>query len=117
MNESDSDLFAIRKEKFEVLCKEGHNPFRASCKQTHTTKQVLELFETSEKEGKSCENVAIAGRIITFRLMGKASFLKLLDQKGTLQVYVSNNEDTGIGNAAYDHFKKLDIGDFIRSLC
>lgn len=113
MNESDSDLFAIRKEKFESLCKQGLNPFRASCKQTHTTKQVLELFEASEKAGKNCENVAIAGRIITFRLMGKASFLKLLDQKGTLQVYVSNNEDTGIGKESYDHFKKLDIGDFI----
>lgn len=113
MNECDSDLFAIRKEKFESLCQQGHNPFRASCKQTHTTKQILELFETCEKEGKACENVAIAGRIVTFRLMGKASFLKLLDQKGTLQVYVSNNEDTGIGKEAYDHFKKLDIGDFI----
>lgn len=113
MGDNESDLFAIRKEKFDALCQQGKNPFRANCKQNHTTRRVLELFEAAEKEGKTCETVAVAGRIVTFRLMGKASFLKLLDQKGTLQIYVSNHEDTGIGQEAYNAFKKLDIGDFI----
>lgn len=113
MGDNESDLFAIRKEKFDALCQQGKNPFRANCKQNHTTRRVLELFEAAEKEGKTCETVAVAGRIVTFRLMGKASFLKILDQKGTLQIYVSNHEDTGIGQEAYNAFKKLDIGDFI----
>lgn len=113
MSENESDLFAIRKEKFEKLCQEGQNPFRANCKQTHTTQQVIDLFSEAETKGETLNDVAIAGRIITFRLMGKASFLKLLDQKGSLQVYVTNNEDTGVGKEAYDAFKKLDIGDFI----
>ena len=113
MSESESDLFAIRKEKFDKLCQEGKNPFRANCKQTHTTQQIVDLFPGLEAKGEPLNDVAIAGRIVTFRLMGKASFLKLLDQKGTLQVYVTNNEDTGIGKEAYDAFKKLDIGDFI----
>ena len=113
MNEPESDLFSIRKEKFDRLCQQGQNPFRANCEQKHTTQQVVAMFENAEKTGGSCENVAVAGRIVTFRLMGKASFLKILDQKGTLQIYVSNNEDTGIGKIAYDDFKKLDIGDFI----
>ncbi len=113
MSESESDLFAIRKKKFDELCQEGKNPFRANCKQTHTTQQIINLFPEVEAKGEPLSNVAIAGRIVTFRLMGKASFLKLLDQKGTLQVYVTNNEDTGIGKEAYDAFKKLDIGDFI----
>ena len=108
----ESELFAVRKAKFEELCQKGQNPFRANCRQTHTNKQVLALFETAEKEGKSCE-VAVAGRIIAFRLMGKASFLKLLDQTGTLQIYVSNNEENGIGAEAYNAFKTYDIGDFI----
>ncbi len=113
MSDNESNLFAIRKEKFVKLCQKGKNPFLANCKQTQTTQYIKELFQKSETEICSLNNVAIAGRIITFRLMGKASFLKLLDQTGTLQVYVTNNEDTGIGKEAYNDFKKLDIGDFI----
>ncbi len=113
MVESDNTLFAIRKEKFDTLCQKGKNPFRAHCDQTHTTQQVVTLFEAAEKAGLVELNVAVAGRIVAFRLMGKASFLKLLDQRGMLQVYVSNNEETGIGAAAYEDFKRLDIGDFV----
>ena len=108
----ESDLFAVRKAKFEELCQKGQNPFRANCRQTHTNEAVLSLFETAEKEGKTCD-VAVAGRIVAFRLMGKASFLKLLDQTGTLQIYVSNNEENGIGAEAYNTFKTYDIGDFV----
>lgn len=111
--EDENTLFAIRKKKFDNLCQQGKNPFQANFKQKHTSQQVIELFTNAEKSGKDCEKVAVAGRIIAFRLMGKASFLKLLDQKGTLQVYVSNNEDTGIGLESYTEFKKLDIGDFV----
>lgn len=113
MVESDNTLLAIRKEKFDALCQKGQNPFRAHCDQTHTTQQVVTLFEAAEKAGLVELNVAVAGRIVAFRLMGKASFLKLLDQRGMLQVYVSNNEETGIGAAAYEDFKRLDIGDFV----
>ena len=88
----EGELFAVRKAKFDELCQKGQNPFRANCRQMHTNKQVLSLFEAAEAEGKTCD-VAVAGRIIAFRLMGKASFLKLLDQTGTLPIYVSNNQE------------------------
>ena len=50
MEQNENDLFLIRKEKFDALCQQGKNPFRANCKQTHFVKQVLELFEKAEKE-------------------------------------------------------------------
>ena len=108
----ESDLFAIRKGKFEDLCAKGKNPFQANCSQKHTNRQVYALFEEAEKNQRPCV-VAVAGRIVVFRLMGKASFLKLLDQTGTLQIYVSNSEENGIGEDAYEEFKTYDIGDFI----
>lgn len=110
MNENENDLFAIRKNKFDALCAENKNPFRSNCKQTHTTQQALELFNASEKENSESPQVAIAGRITLFRLIGKASFIKILDQKGLIQVYVSKDS---IGEEAYKSFKKLDIGDFV----
>jgi len=113
MVENDNSLFNVRKEKFDALCRQGRNPFRANCQQKHTAKQVIELFESTKQDEQDKIRVVVAGRIIAFRLMGKASFLKILDQSGALQIYVSNNEGNGIGKEAYDEFKKLDIGDFI----
>ncbi len=105
MNENAGDLFEVRKAKFDALCAAGKNPFQANCKQTHTAKFVQTSFDALEQS-----EVAVAGRIVVFRLMGKASFIKLLDQTGTVQVYVAQDK---VGDEAYQDFKKFDIGDFV----
>ncbi|HAW97561.1 MAG TPA: lysine--tRNA ligase, partial [Opitutae bacterium] len=75
--------------------------------QTHTSGEALELLSEDAEEGPE---VSVAGRIVAFRLMGKASFLKIIDRDGKIQSYVRKDE---IGEEEYARFKKLDLGDFI----
>ena len=84
-----SDLFAVRKAKLDALLEAGANPFAATCTQTHTSSQAKALLPEDAEEGPEVE---VAGRIVTFRLMGKASFLKLLDRDGRIQAYVRRDE-------------------------
>ena len=102
-----SDLFAVRKAKLDRMREAGTDPFSANCPQSHTSEQAKTLLPEELAEGPE---VTVAGRIVTFRLMGKASFLKLLDRDGRIQAYVRRDE---IGDDAYASFKKLDLGDFI----
>lgn len=100
-----SDLFAVRKSKLEQMRENGFDPFRKNCLQTHTSKQALEMFDESSEQ-----SVSIAGRIVVYRAMGKASFIKILDRDGQIQVYISKND---IGEEAYADFKKYDVGDIV----
>ena len=85
----------------------GFDPFRANWEQTHTSEKAIGLLPEDQEEGPE---VSVAGRIVAFRLMGKATFLKILDRKGKIQSYVRRDE---IGEEEYKAFKKLDLGDFI----
>lgn len=109
--ETEAQLMAVRRAKLEEIKAKVGDPFQANVNVSHTLQQAKEVFESAGQD--QTLKVAVAGRIIAFRLMGKATFLQLLDQSGTLQIYVSNNEDTGIGSNAYELFKTYDIGDFI----
>ena len=104
---NSSDLFAVRKAKLDRMREAGTDPFSANCPQSHTTEQAKALLPEELEEGPE---VTVVGRIVTLRLMGKASFLKLLDRDGRIQAYVRRDE---IGEDAYASFKKLDLGDFI----
>lgn len=108
--DNSHDLYAVRLQKLENLCKEGRNPFYANCKQTHTSAEAVKLY----KEGVADEEqpyVAIAGRITVFRVMGKASFIKVQDREGPIQCYVTRDE---LPEGEYNtYFKKLDLGDII----
>ncbi len=96
----------IRREKLAALQAEGKDPFQiVKCDVDHHSKDIKENFEALE--GK---NVAIAGRLMSKRVMGKASFCNLQDKDGLIQCYVSRND---IGDESYAAFKKLDIGDII----
>lgn len=108
-NQEDNthDLYAVRMQKLEDLRARGEDPFRANCEQTHTSKEALGLLPDDLEEGPE---VAVAGRIVAFRLMGKASFIKILDRDGLIQSYVSRD---AIGQEAYADFKKLDLGDIV----
>lgn len=104
--ENLSEILQIRREKLAKLQEEGNNPFDiTSFHPTHYSNDVLESFE--ELEG---QQITLAGRIMSKRVMGKASFTHILDSKGQIQLYVQVNE---LGKEAYDTFKTYDIGDII----
>ncbi|MDG1172736.1 MAG: OB-fold nucleic acid binding domain-containing protein, partial [Opitutales bacterium] len=102
-----SDQVAVRQSKLEGLRESGNDPFHANWEQTHASRQAIGLLGEEEELGPE---VSVAGRIVAFRLMGKAAFLKLLDREGRIQAYVRRDE---IGEDEYAAFKKLDLGDFI----
>lgn len=102
-----SDQVAVRQAKLQGLCDSGNDPFKANWEQTHVSQQAIGLLAEDEEIGPE---VSVAGRIVAFRLMGKAAFLKLLDREGRIQAYVRRDE---IGEEEYATFKKLDLGDFI----
>lgn len=106
-NEVDlNQLLQIRRDKLTKLKEEGKNPFEITkFNRTHTSKQVVDNYD--ELEGK---DVTIAGRIMTKRIMGKASFCHIQDGEGKIQSYVSINE---LGEESYKQFKEDDMGDII----
>lgn len=106
-SEQTHDLFAVRLEKLKALQAQGKDPFQANCDQTHTAEEAKALLM---KDPETETGVQLAGRILAFRLMGKASFVKIQDRSGILQVYVTRD---GLGEEAYAAFKKLDLGDIV----
>ncbi len=105
-----SDLLSVRKEKLNRLINTNKDPFKESCEQCHTSVEAKKIFEENEKNRSDIPTVWVAGRIVLFRLMGKASFIKILDQEDVLQVYVSQDD---LGIEPYAEFKTYDIGDIV----
>ena len=104
------DLYAVRLEKLDSLVEAGRDPFRANCAQRHTSEQAKRLFRDGLADAEQ-ERVAVAGRIVVFRVMGKASFIKLQDRDGQIQCYVTRDM---LPEGEYNtYFKKLDLGDII----
>ena len=99
-------LLKVRREKLAELQASGNDPFRITKYDvTHHSQQVKDSFD--ELEGKS---VSIAGRLMSKRVMGKASFCHIQDLQGTIQSYVARD---CIGEEEYKLFKKMDIGDIV----
>ena len=94
----------IRREKLKNLVAEGKNPF-ARTKFERTADSAAITADFAAFEGK---RVAIAGRVLSRRMMGKASFAHILDAKGQIQIYVKIDN---VGGDAYEEWKKADIGD------
>ena len=96
----------IRREKLAELVAAGKDPFQITkYNQTHHSAEVKEHFD--ELDGKT---VSIAGRLMSKRIMGKASFCHVQDLQGLIQCYVARD---AIGEEAYAAFKKMDIGDIV----
>ena len=108
-NEPDntSDLYAVRLQKLQEMRKGGYDPFQANCEQTYSSAQARALYTDNEDDSPI---VKVAGRIVVFRLMGKAAFVKILDRDGQIQLYFKRDE---LGEEAYKDFKRLDLGDII----
>lgn len=99
-------LLKVRREKLAELQANGNDPFQITKYDvTAHTADIKDNFETLE--GKS---VSIAGRMMSKRVMGKASFCNVQDLKGNIQVYVARD---AIGEDPYKAFKKMDIGDIV----
>ncbi len=97
-------LLKVRREKLQELQDSGRNPFQITKYDvTAHSREIKEHFE--EMEGK---NVRVAGRIMSKRIMGKASFCNLQDLEGNIQCYVARDS---LGEEEYKLFKKMDIGD------
>ena len=96
----------IRREKLAELCAAGKDPFQITkYNQTHHSMQIKDHFDALD--GKT---VSIAGRLMSKRIMGKASFCNVQDLQGTIQSYVARD---AVGEEAYAAFKKMDIGDLV----
>ena len=103
-NQDINQLLKVRREKLAELQEQGNDPFTITKYDvTAHTQQIKDNYE--QFEGK---DVSIAGRMMSKRVMGKASFCNIRDLQGTIQVYVARD---AIGEESYADFKKSDIGD------
>lgn len=101
-----SQLLKVRREKLAALQENGKDPFRITKYDvTHHSQEIRDRYE--ELEGKT---VSIAGRIMSKRIMGKASFCNVQDLQGNIQSYVARDS---IGEEPYADFKKYDVGDIV----
>ena len=105
-NKDTNELIKVRRQKLADLQAAGKNPFEImKYDVTHHSKEIKDNFE--KLEGKE---VAVAGRLMFKRVMGKASFCNVQDLQGGIQAYVARDE---IGVESYQDFKKMDIGDIV----
>ena len=105
-NQDINQLLKVRREKLAELQEQGNDPFTITKYDvTAHTQQIKDNYE--QFEGK---DVSIAGRMMSKRVMGKASFCNIQDRDGNIQCYVARDS---IGEDAYKAFKKMDIGDIV----
>ena len=101
-----SEQEGIRRDKLKRLVESGKNPYAIThFDVTHESAEILNQFDTLEGV-----TVRVAGRMLSKRVMGKASFAHLLDAQGLLQFYVRRDD---VGDESYAEFKDWDIGDQI----
>lgn len=101
-----NELIKVRHEKLAELQQAGKDPFKITkFDVTHHSADIKQSFDALE--GKT---VTVAGRMMSKRVMGKASFCNVQDLKGTIQAYVARDN---IGEDSYKDFKRLDVGDII----
>ncbi len=101
-----NQLLKVRRDKLKDLQDNGKDPFVITKYDvTHHSQEVKDNFETLEGQ-----SVSLAGRVMSKRVMGKASFCHIQDLQGTIQSYVARDS---VGEEAYKAFKKMDIGDIV----
>ena len=101
-----SEQTQIRLNKLNKLIEEGKNPYEiVKFDRTHLSNEIREQFDALE--GKT---VTMAGRMVSRRIMGKATFAHLLDRAGEMQIYVRRDD---VGEETYKAFKEYDLGDIL----
>ena len=104
--QNTAEVIQVRRDKLDKLVEEGKNPYEIVKYDKDAYAQVIK-DNYADYENKE---VSLAGRLISKRIMGKASFAHLLDCTGSIQLYVSRDD---LGDENYAAFKKTDIGDII----
>ncbi|MDD9880811.1 MAG: lysine--tRNA ligase [Candidatus Marinimicrobia bacterium] len=104
-HKSLNQIIDFRKEKLTKLREAGVEPYPQKYEPTHFSADILGDFDNLEKK-----DVTIAGRIMSMRKMGKASFFHIQDQQGKIQVFIRRDD---VGEDNYANFKLLDMGDFV----
>ncbi len=102
-----SDQEIRRREELETLRAKGIDPYPYEYNRTHTAEEILTRY--SDEDADALKDVSVAGRIMTIRRMGKATFCHIQDATGRIQLYFRKND---LGES-YDLLKLLDIGDII----
>lgn len=110
MSEELSELLQVRRNKLDEFKAAGVNPYPYKYERTASALEVLQKYESLKEHEESPEIVSIAGRVMTKRGHGKASFATIQDQSGKIQIY--SRQDV-IGDEKYELYTKVDIGDFI----
>lgn len=101
-----NQLLKVRRDKLKELQENGKDPFQImKYDVTHHSQEVKDQFDTLEGQ-----SVSLAGRVMSKRVMGKASFCNIQDLQGNIQSYVARDS---IGEEEYKAFKKMDIGDIV----
>ena len=102
------DQHAVRRGKLAEMRATGFDPFRANAEQTHFSQDAKALYADGQDY---VAKVSVAGRLVTFRVQGGSSFVKIQDQQGIIQLYFRKDV---LGEERYLFFKKgLDLGDII----
>ena len=104
-NKSLKQIIDFRKDKLKKLEEMGIDPYPQKYSPSHLSSIIISDYESLE--GK---DVNVAGRIMSIRRMGKSSFFHIQDGGGRLQIFIKRDD---IGEDIYNHFKLLDIGDFV----
>lgn len=107
-----NDQQKVRRQKMEALREQGIDPFGKGFERTHRSGELRRLYEekTAEELDEMNIEVAIAGRIMSKRRMGKLGFMHILDRDGRIQVVVNKRI---VGDEIYEIFKASDLGDII----
>ena len=103
----ETQLVAQRLQKLASIREMGVEPYPYRFEVTHRSGDIREAFQTLEEDGR---NVSVAGRLMARRDHGRSAFADLLDETGRIQIYVRRD---AVGEAAFDLWKLLDIGDFV----
>jgi lysyl-tRNA synthetase, class II len=102
------DQHAVRRGKLADMRAAGFDPFRANVATTHFSQDAKALYVEGQD---NVTTVTVAGRLVTFRVQGGSSFVKIQDQQGVIQLYFRKDV---LGEERYLFFKKgLDLGDII----
>lgn len=111
MEQTTSDIIAIRREKVRELREAGRDPYPNDFRVTHAIGDILSLLNDSDGTPDPLPaGIASAGRIMAINRFGKSCFIRFRDRTGQLQAYIRHDK---VGEDAYALFKKMDIGDFI----
>ncbi len=112
MDTKGGDLLHSRQAKLKRLIDKGIDPFPVDYSRSHNIASAIEFFNINNDPADtdpSNDSLSLAGRIMTLRVMGKATFLHIQDSTGTIQVHLRKD----ILNQDYDIARDLDLGDFI----